>query len=77
MAGDTLYVAFNKVSSGSVNVRLDNKLKVAGYFSFQSSYAAGGTITGISRSLSPAPASARAWVRHSGGRFRSPWAGRP
>ena len=30
-------------------------------------YAAGGTITGISRSLSPAPASARAWVRHSGG----------
>ena len=66
-AGDTLRATFHKASGASPGVRLDGNLQVAGYFSFQSSYANSGTLTVKPQTLAAAPASARAWVRHSGG----------
>ena len=66
-AGDTLRATFHKASGASPGVRLDGNLQVAGYFSFQSSYANSGTLTVKPQTLAAAPASARAWVRHSRG----------
>ena len=64
--GDTLSVVLSS-PGGTANVSINQNKKIIGYFTVRSWNASSAKITGNPVTLTKAPASALAWVRHSSG----------